>query len=169
MRQTEHCGLRLFEGGDPVRREDFNTVLGQIDAAIGGKAVGPVSSIIPPGVIVLWSGAANAIPSGWALCNGQNGTPDLRNRFVVGAGSTYSVGAKGGEATHKLKVSEMPPHAHALGGNGGTGTKRITIVQTSDAANREEYWSDSGVQAAGGGAAHNNLPPYYALCYIMRL
>lgn len=166
MRQTEHCGLRLFEGGDPVRREDFNTVLGQIDAAIGGKADGPASSILPPGVIVLWSGAANAIPSGWALCNGQNGTPDLRNRFVVGAGSTYSVGAKGGEATHKLKVSEMPSHTHSM-----SAFKNETYGGWLNSGSSSGYSYETGnaTAATGGGAAHNNLPPYYALCYIMRL
>lgn len=133
-----------------------------VDDAVAGAG-------IPSGVICMWSGAANAIPTGWALCNGSNGTPDLRDRFVVGAGSTYSVGAKGGEATHTLTTSEMPAHTHALGGNGGTGTKYITIVQTSDASNRTQAWINSGVQATGSGAAHNNLPPYYALCYIMKL
>lgn len=49
---------------------------------------GPVS---PSGVICMWSGATTAIPTGWALCNGSNGTPDLRDKFVVGAGSTYTL------------------------------------------------------------------------------
>lgn len=53
---------------------------------------GFVHSILPAGTIVLWSGAANNIPSGWVLCNGGNGTPDLRNKFIIGAGNLYDVG-----------------------------------------------------------------------------
>ena len=64
---------------------------------------------IPAGAIVLWSGAANAIPTGWALCNGQNSTPDLRDRFVIGAGNSYAVDATGGSANATL-VS----HSHTV-------------------------------------------------------
>ena len=56
------------------------------------------AAAVPTGVIVMWSGSIASIPSGWYLCNGSNGTPDLRNRFVVGAGSTYAVDATGGSA-----------------------------------------------------------------------
>lgn len=94
---------------------------------------------VPTGFIGLWSGASTAIPSGWLLCDGANGTPDLRDRFVVGAGSTYAVGAKGGANTattatggshthtansggahthtgqaagHALTIAELPAHHH---------------------------------------------------------
>lgn len=69
----------------------------------------------PVGGIILWSGAVATIPAGWALCNGANGTPDLRSKFVVGAGSTYSVGAGGG-STH---ITEVPKHSHSFSGNTG--------------------------------------------------
>ena len=72
---------------------------------------------IPVGFIGMWSGAINAIPSGWALCNGSNGTPDLRDRFIVGAGSTYTVGATGGANTVTLTESQIPGHTHT--GNTG--------------------------------------------------
>ena len=62
-----------------------------------GTAPSPPTPL-PAGTIVLWSGSIGSIPAGWVLCNGNNGTPDLRNRFVVGAGSTYSVDASGGSA-----------------------------------------------------------------------
>ena len=58
-----------------------------------------ISALVPSGVVMMWSGAANAIPSGYVLCDGSNGTPDLRNRFVIGAGSNYAVGATGGGST----------------------------------------------------------------------
>ena len=64
---------------------------------------------IPAGAIVLWSGAVNTIPNGWALCNGQNSTPDLRDRFVIGAGNNYAVNATGGSANATL-VS----HSHTV-------------------------------------------------------
>lgn len=113
----------------------------------------------------MWSGSINTIPTGWVLCNGSNGTPDLRNRFIVGAGSTYSVGATGGEATHTLTVSELPSHSHTYkktvssSGNKGTGAYgQYDWTNTTD---------DTGY--TGGGQAHENRPPYYALCYIMKI
>jgi len=69
------------------------------------------------GMILLWSGAANAIPSGFVLCNGSNSTPDLRNRFVIGAGDTYAVDATGGSATISGNVNHShstPNHSHAV-------------------------------------------------------
>ncbi|MBP5233986.1 MAG: tail fiber protein, partial [Planctomycetes bacterium] len=76
----------------------------------------------PVGCIILWSGAANNIPEGWALCNGQTvegqKTPDLSGRFVVGYdpkdGDYNAVGKTGGEKTHRLTVAEMPSHNHSI-------------------------------------------------------
>ncbi|MFA6281748.1 MAG: hypothetical protein WCY05_04525 [Candidatus Omnitrophota bacterium] len=116
---------------------------------------------VPTGVILMWSGAVANIPAGWALCNGANGTPDLRNRFVVGAGSSYAVAASGGEATHALTIAEMPAHTHGMkystpSSNGGGGF--------DDASGSGYKYTES----VGGSQSHNNLPPYYALCYIMK-
>lgn len=116
------------------------------------------------GCIVIWSGAANAIPAGWALCNGSNGTPDLRDRFVVGAGSSYGVGATGGEERHTLTVSEMPRHSHTVGyayGSEGGGSGTIYNMHYSG------YYKSTSSE--GSGQSHENRPPYYALCYIMKL
>ena len=74
--------------------------------------------IIPRGIIAMWSGAANAIPDGWLLCNGSNGTPDLRNRFIVGAGSNYDVGDTGGAQSVTLTTAQMPSHSHGASGSG---------------------------------------------------
>ncbi len=75
---------------------------------------------VPSGLIAMWSGEATSIPDGWALCDGQNGTPDLRNRFIVGAGDEYTAGATGGEATHTLAAGEMPAHSHDISVSGGS-------------------------------------------------
>ena len=74
----------------------------------------PQDNSIPSGVIAMWSGASNAIPAGWVLCDGQNGAPDLRNRFIVGAGSSYSVGATGGSDTVSLNTNQIPAHSHGF-------------------------------------------------------
>lgn len=79
-----------------------------------------VRSIVPSGVILMWSGSIATIPSGWLLCNGTNGTPDLRDRFIVGAGSTYAVGATGGAATFTLSVDQLPSHTHSVSASGTT-------------------------------------------------
>ena len=75
---------------------------------------------VPTGGIIMWSGSTAAIPTGWLLCNGSNSTPDLRDRFVVGAGSSYAVGATGGASTVALSTANMPAHTHSSGTLGGS-------------------------------------------------
>jgi microcystin-dependent protein len=76
----------------------------------GAGLTGIVS--IPSGLIAVWSGSIASIPAGWVLCNGANGTPDLRDRFVVGAGGSYAVDATGGANTVTLATTEIPGHTH---------------------------------------------------------
>jgi len=82
---------------------------------------GELTTLIPSGVILLWSGSVASIPSGWVLCNGSNSTPDLRDRFVVGAGSTYAVGATGGANTVTLDATMIPSHTHTITATGSSG------------------------------------------------
>lgn len=105
-----------------------------------------VRDIVPSGVIVMWSGSIANIPSGWLLCNGSNGTPDLRDRFIVGAGSTYAVAATGGANTVTLSTSEMPLHTHnfsATTSTDGTHTHGI-----SDPGHR--HFTDFAQTTSGG-------------------
>lgn len=81
---------------------------------------GELTTLIPAGIITLWSGAISAIPAGWTLCNGSNSTPDLRDRFVVGAGTTYAVGATGGANTVTLDATMIPGHTHSVSASGTT-------------------------------------------------
>lgn len=118
---------------------------------------------IPSGIITMWSGAASAIPDGWVLCDGSNGTPDLRGKFALGSSDKYAVGATGGEETHTLTVSEMPAHSH-----GGV------IIERSSTGSAHSYraspsYITGSTDISGASRAHNNMPPYYTLCYIMKL
>lgn len=142
----------------------LQAVLRIVKSALNGK-----QDKLPTGMISIWYGAVNAIPDGWALCDGTNGTPDLRDRFVVGAGNSYSVGDAGGEAAHALTTDEMPAHSHfasVLRGKLFTlGTSAGNYLVTSSQTDNSKLSGTS----AGSGQAHNNMPPYYALAYIMKL
>ena len=142
------------------------TVTGAVTAtsfAGDGSALTGLGGGLPSGAIILWSGAVNAIPTGYVLCNGQNSTPNLIDRFVVGAGSVYAVGATGGAATHTLTEAEMPAHVHHFLIQNGS---NVPMGYAQSANGTNIGWA--GTNSKGSSAAHNNLPPYYALCYIMK-
>tara|TARA_B100000927_G_C16387849_1_gene438105 strand:+ start:126 stop:953 length:828 start_codon:yes stop_codon:yes gene_type:complete len=124
---------------------------------------------VPSGGIIIWSGAANAIPSGWVLCNGQNSTPDLRDRFVVGAGSgsSYSVGNTGGANSVTLTTNQIPSHTHSYVGHTypGSGPEQN---QSGGPEDRTSFNVNKTTGSTGSGQSHENRPPYYALCYIMK-
>lgn len=138
-----------------------------------------VANGFPSGGIALWSGSSTTIPGGWYLCDGTNGTPDLRNRFVVGATSTYAVGASGGSAD-AIVVS----HTHTLTDPGHTHTLPLQQESTDDidytntgtnyVSSRSNTLTSisatTGITMASTGSSgtNANLPPYYALCYIMK-
>jgi len=146
-----------------------------------------LTSVMPSGGIIIWSGSSASIPSGWVLCNGSNSTPDLRDRFVVGAGSTYAVGATGGSAnaivvshTHTATSTVTDSgHVHTIGtadGNftGVTGTPAkvqdsSTATSTYNSGSQTTGITVATTNASTGSSGTNaNLPPYYALCYIMK-
>jgi hypothetical protein len=184
-----------------------------------------LKAYLPIGAIMLYSGAVANIPTvwgaDWALCNGANGTPNLTNQFVIGAGGAYAPGATGGTTTYALSVANMPSHTHGINDPGhthgvddpghahgvydpthshtsGPGGMIMDVVsgggygvdiQGSNAANGTInpsatgigiyaagtgigiYGSGTGVsiQYTGSGAAFTVIPPYYALCYVMKI
>jgi hypothetical protein len=140
-------------------------------------ATPPAATPIPAGGIFLWSGSIGSIPAGYVLCNGSNGTPDLRDRFVVGAGSTYAVDALGGSPdavvvshTHTATVTD-PGHFHSVNA-GGTTSNSLISGGTVNLAGSNTGTKTTGITVAnsttGVSGTNANLPPYYALCYIMK-
>jgi hypothetical protein len=142
-------------------------------------AVAQIPPGIPTGGIILWSGSVGAIPSGWALCNGTNGTPDLRSRFVIGAGSAYNVAATGGSAnavvvSHSHSVTD-PGHIHSQAGyNLSSPPGPIPWYNWGNYAYATNYPNTGSavtgiaVNSTGQSGIDANLPPYYALAYIMK-
>jgi hypothetical protein len=148
-------------------------------------ATPPPATPIPSGGIILWSGSIGSIPAGYVLCNGTNGTPDLRDRFVVGAGSTYAVDAIGGSAnavvvshTHTATSTDSghthPFTASVLAATGywaGAGSFQGYAGSQSPSASTTSSGTaniTTTVATAGVSGTNANLPPYYALCYIMK-
>jgi microcystin-dependent protein len=178
-----------------------------------------VHTIMPTGMIVMWNSTAASIPAGWQLCDGSNGTPNLRGQFIVGAGGAYSVGDQGGATSVTLDATQMPIHTHGLsgsytttaagahshsvsdpghnhvigiqGGNGSVNAANSLVGDPSQDTGRRTGSSATGITigsapdhthsvsltgstlSAGGSSgvtqAHENRPPYYALCYIQKM
>lgn len=204
-----------FEGGEiintPIRGvsgDTSNQIVVPTNgtrATVGGKKIlaeddGDLiqDEVFVTGMVMLWFGAAVDCPAGWAICNGSNGTPDLRNRVPIGAGDTYAVNDSGGAASvasgsngahthtvtsgpHTLTEAEMPAHTHSVGMH--------VFVDEADNGTPIRYMVETGSTATGstgGGQAHTHpdgtadsqgahthtvatLPPYRALHFIMRL
>jgi microcystin-dependent protein len=150
-------------------------------------------NFLPKGSIVMWT--QNQIPKGWLICNGQNGTPDLRNRFIVGAGSNYKLNDTGGADTVVLNVNQIPAHSHNVSctnsrtNNTGNHNHGVIVREHSQdlrGRTNEAILNNNGgdvvssvdgnhehkcyitINNIGGNQAHENRPPYFSLIYIMR-
>ena len=162
---------------------------GQVLVSKGTSASPVWGDAFVKGMIMLWSGSELSIPEGWALCNGNNETPDLRQRFVVGAGSgEYVPNRTGGykdavivSHSHSGSTSTTGNHSHtiphylvqAVGGTGDIDRdneyqqwKALSGQKTNTTGNHKHTFTTSTVGESG---ANKNLPPYYCLCYIMKL
>lgn len=150
----------------------------RILTATAGGEIQYTTGIFPKGGIVMWAGLPTAPPTGWTLCDGRAPVggvtiPDLRERFIVGAGGDntyvadgtgYNVGDIGGGNSVTLNVTQIPAHGHSLiYGNGGVGTKYPEIPYISDIVGGAA--APTGL--TGGGQSHENRPPYYALAFII--
>lgn len=194
-------------GAAPGVADSEYTTMAQMNAvqtALQLQVTAALNTVFPIGMICTWDTSKAAIPSNFALCDGTNGTPDLRGKFILGALGAYPNRATGGETNHVLTVAEMPSHGHGVvdnghghaiadsghahstsiptwsqggssagfvgQGSGGAGTPQ-SFPTTASATGIGIYASQTGIgiSATGGGAAHNNMPPYMALCYVQRM
>ena len=138
---------------------------------------------IAAGIIVMWSGYAENVPEGWFICDGQNGTPDLRNRFIVGAGDKYTHGEMGGEDSITLNLNQVPPHSHGVTDPGHSHSLshfrdsstdeddcslKVYARDNNDTKSTSTGYTGISIKNAVGGVPHENRPPYFALCFLMR-
>lgn len=157
--------------------------------------LGTPDLFVVPGMVMMWSGALNALPAGWLLCNGVGtistglSVPDMRDKFVVGAGGSLAVRTVGGTSTHThslsvaitptaLDISQIPSHSHdiiATQFNGENGVKQFMVTDFAFG----NY--PVTTTAVGSGAAHthavssslgaavNHIPPFMALGFIIKV
>jgi hypothetical protein len=191
-------GTTALTGALTASTATFSGAISSVSPAFTGTPTAPTASVgtnttqiattaftlangIPSGCILLWSGSIGSIPSGWLICDGTSGTPDLRDRFVVGAGSTYAVAATGGSAnaivvSHNHTVTD-PGHFHPppTGGDAYWGTNFTGVASGGPGGNIYPCADKTGsavtsisLASAGTSGTNANLPPYYALAYIMK-
>jgi hypothetical protein len=180
---TLASALPVASGGTGINSVGTaGNVLTSTGSAWASTAVG----FIPSGGIIMWSGSIASIPAGWYLCDGLNSTPDLRDRFVVGAGTTYAVNATGGSPnaivvshTHTAtSVVTDPGHVHLIpntrAGSPNGGAPYIAGAASGPSNTDNTGSNTTGITVAttnastGSSATNANLPPYYALAYIMK-
>jgi microcystin-dependent protein len=145
---------------------------------------------IPAGLISMWSGSIGSIPSGWYLCDGSNGTPNLTDRFIIGAGSTYAVNGTGGVSSVTLTTSNMPAHTHTatsvvtdpththntgtFGSIGSGAASGSTFSNPNFSGLIAIPSASTGITVAttnasnGSGTSFSILNPYYALAFIQK-
>lgn len=137
----------------------------------------------PYGVITIWYSGSTTIPAGWSVCDGTNGTPDMRGLFVVGASNDSEVGTNSGSATHSHTgggTSAIGEHNHGV--SGGTGNASSTVTRSGGAGDYRKSGQHShsfSLTSGNGGGTHSHnvgisgasaiTPPYYKLFYIMKV
>ena len=155
-----------------------------------GSGLSGIESFVT-GMIILWYGNTGNIPTGFVLCDGNNNTPDLRDRFVVGAGSAYSPNNTGGSSSVTLSESQLPSHNHSATstvndpGHHHEYIDQYVVINAGyrpwpannndcQQRNIDTTNATTGITVSttigntGSGTAIENRPPYYALCYIMK-
>ena len=182
------CRINVYAAADVLPRYSLQVIRTSV----------PQGSSLPAGSIIPWYGNLADIPDGFALCNGSNGTPDLRDKFITGAGSTYALGDTGGEAEVKLEVDQTVSHYHSFGRHTGNNSgyflssastfKLFPLASGTypgkwNGSGGGGYWSWDGGSTFSTGQnlvtslavgtdapkPHENRPPYFALYYIMKL
>ena len=172
----------ILKTADDTTIQSYDNLYG----IIGVQAT--TGATIPAGLISMWSGSIGSIPSGWYLCDGSNGTPNLTDRFVIGAGSTYAVNGTGGASSVTLVTANMPAHTHTATStvtdpghlhsyqysgnaqsNGGAIGVASATLQTANTASASTGISVATTNASvGSGTSFSIIPSYYALAFIQK-
>ena len=129
-------------------------------------------NILPKGMIMAW--AYTNIPAGWAKCDGTNGTPDLKSRFILGEGRGGGLtnrprGQRSGSETHTLTAAQLPAHSHQYISHYGGRAKVNDNADGNEPADDPHYDKTHNTTNTGSNQPHNNMPPYHVLIYIMKL
>lgn len=171
--------VKIYKIGDSLPRYSLSVPLSSQD-----------SGTLPKGTIVPYSGDLSKLPHGWELCDGKNGNPNLRGRFLIGSGdyvdvfgaTNYILGSAGGERLHQLSQAEMPKHQHfgdgpfkmagwdASGANSGSGTAGWGLglaIGDNPPYGGVQYLFKTGY--SGDDQAHNNMPPYFTVHWIIKI
>lgn len=193
--------LKIEENGNVTITENLNAK----NVNVTGKVKENGNDLLPSGAIIIWYGDAANVPNGWAICDGKKyktsdnkviETPDLRDRFIVGAGNNYKKDDKGGTPKVDIKEENLPPHTHKIESAGehshnfhrydpekspSSNTHRVYLDFNGNATTGFQSYGNNGTSASG---IHTHeikketnkvvekieiLPPYYALYYIMKL
>ena len=153
--------------------ESFTSLAGPNNIILADES-GNMSSIsFPKGMIIIFNGTT--VPDGWLLCDGNNGTPNLCGRFVLGSGTStpgtkFEFGNKGGAETVTLTIAQMPAHTHGgiiqnFGDQSVENGKGEKVMQD---VSEQKLNRDLATYSTGGSLPHENMPPYYVLTYIMK-
>jgi hypothetical protein len=170
-----YLGITVGSDSEMTPRQRITSVGYAFEAANG----------VPRGAIIMWSGSISEIPAGWALCDGTNGTPDLRSRFIVGAGSEYGVGSTGGNSsvnlahTHSINATDINhTHSGTTGGPSGDikrkGSDDLSCAVKDHHHDFTTSWmnqnsSHTHTESSQLSSIQDIRPPYYALAFIMKL
>ena len=157
-------GLSVADGDAEFDADGNLSIVGNltVTGTINGSSfpvAPPSGDAVPTGCVLMWTGAADMVPSGWALCDGTGGTPDLRGKFILGSGAVvgeggpYASGDTGGSATH----------TH---GEGSTGAPSSTSGVNTDAAGTDFLFGDAEHNHTIAEGDH--IPPFYALAFIIK-
>jgi len=167
--------------------------------ALFGATLGAYAQAIPAGTVVAFAGKTSAPPAGWLPCDGRElnvrefralftaiGTiyggdgvnkfrlPDLRGRMVVGAGNGSALSPRllaqqGGEEQHTLTIPEMPTHSHGQTLDDSTGAQGGQNQTDGNGGNVSTGINNGRTRNEGGGAPHNNMPPFIVLNYLIKV
>lgn len=181
--KQKECLIRVYKGSETVPRASLRLMRYSVEA-----------SSVPQGTILSWFGQLANIPSGFAVCDGKNGTPDLRNRFIVGAGDQYKLSDIGGSSSVLLSEANIANHRHlmfvpgyrtlgkgwfyqsltnstyvSVGGNSSGGECEEKYNMVSAGSSQVPSIGLTGYAGTSSPKPFDNRPPYYSLYYIMKL